>query len=233
MLESMMQIFDSIALSDLGTMEEFLLNVVLCIVIGLLLGLLISLVYTKTSGSYVVSRSVALVIVLITMIFPNIVMLVGNNMARVFSLAGVMAMIRFRSINTESRDLGYILFAVAAGLGCGVGMYIPAIVFVLLISLVLVLLHKLRFGVSKARLLRINIPEDKDYAGLFDETFKKYAESFQMVRIRTTDLGALYELVYEVVLKDGVNEKAMIDDLRCLNGNLDIILIQNPELSYK
>lgn len=190
------------------------------------LGILISFTYMKTyrKGSY--SQSFVLTVMMLPAIIAIIILLVGSNVARAFSLAGAFSIVRFRSAPGDSKDITYIFFAMAAGLACGIGLVGYAVVFTALLCIIMAVLSLSRFGKAKntAKLLKITIPEDLDYEGAFDDIFASYTTHFELDKVRTTNLGTLYELDYHVNLKSDTNEKEFIDLLRCRNGNLNIVL---------
>jgi hypothetical protein len=190
-------------------------------------GLLISLVYGKTRGKKIPSQSFALTLVLLPAVIAIIIMLVGNNVARAFSLAGAFSIIRFRSAPGDPKDITYVLFSMAVGLAAGMGFLLYAAIVGLALCAVMVILELCKYGQAKntEKILKITVPEDLDFQHAFDDVLKKYASHFNLRRIRTADLGSLYELEYELVAKDGLNEKDFIDELRCRNGNLNITLV--------
>lgn len=147
-------------------------------------------------------------------------------MARAFSLAGAFSIIRFRSAPGNPKDITYIFFAMAAGLACGVGLIGYAMLFTVLLCAFMVVLYLVKFGASRTvvKHLKITIPEDLNYEGVFEDILKEYTESHRLLRVRTTDLGSLYELQFEILPKAGINEKEFLDLVRCRNGNLNITL---------
>lgn len=155
-----------------------------------------------------------------------VIMMVGNSAARALSMAGAFTLIRFRSAPGDPKDILYIFLSMAMGLTSGLGYVAYAGLLTVLVCLVLIVLAKTGFGQRKNHIksLRITIPEDMDYTGVFEEVFARYTKSYTFEKVKTTDLGSLFELTYTVVMKEGVNEKAMIDELRCRNFNLSIIL---------
>ncbi|MCD8180784.1 MAG: DUF4956 domain-containing protein [Firmicutes bacterium] len=192
---------------------------------ALLFGLIISLTYMYThKNKYQQSFSVTLT--MLPIILTVIILFVGSNVARAFSLAGTLSIIRFRSAPGDPEDIGYIFFDIAAGLACGVGLYGYGGLFVLILCLFMLVISKINFGSPKttAKHLKITIPENLDYEGVFDEILSQYTSNYTLIKVRTTDLGSLYELTYSVNMHKNVNEKNFIDDLRCRNGNLNIVL---------
>ncbi|MDR1157208.1 MAG: DUF4956 domain-containing protein [Oscillospiraceae bacterium] len=192
-------------------------------------GLLISVVYRKTHRARTPSPSFALTLVLLPAVITVIILLVGNNVARAFSLAGAFSIIRFRSAPGDPKDITYVLFAMAVGLAAGMGFLLYAGLVGAVLCTVMVLLEICRYGRPRGteKLLKITIPEDLDYENAFDGVLRRYTQSAQLKKVRTADLGSLYELHYAVVTKEEHGEKAFIDELRCRNGNLNITLVLN------
>lgn len=197
---------------------------------ALVLGLFLSFVYMKTHKDKNPSQSFALTLVLVPAVIAVIVLLVGSNIARAFSLAGVFAIIRFRSAPGEPKDIAMVLFSMAVGLSCGMGYIGYAAVVALVLGLAALLLDILHFGKSQSntKLLKITIPENLDYQDAFNDIMTRYTLQHRLNRIKTTELGSLYELVYSVTTKADINEKEFIDELRCRNGNLTISLVMTP-----
>lgn len=161
------------------------------------------------------------------MVVTIIILLVGNNVARAFSLAGAFTIIRFRSAPGSARDITYVLLCMAVGLACGMGYLLYAALFALILCGILFVLHLSGFGEKRAqsaRQLRVIVPENLDYEGAFDGILNHYAERWEMLRVKTADLGSVFELRYAVTLKPGISGKAMIDDIRAVNGNMNVTL---------
>lgn len=211
-------------------------SAVLTIVVSFALGLLISYVYIKTHarGSY--SQNFTLTLIMIPCIIAVIILLIGSDVARAFSLAGAFSIIRFRSAPGDPKDISYVFFAMAAGLACGVGLLAYAVFFTAFLCVVMVVLSKINFGARKTpyKVLKVVVPENLDYEREFEDIFNKYTVSHELQKVKTTDLGTLYELVYLINLYYGTNEKEFIDALRCRNGNLNIVLgmTVNSEYNY-
>lgn len=113
----------------------------------------------------------------------------------------------------------------AVGLACGMGYIGAAVVFVIIMELVNVVLTLSSFGdrPELERSLRITIPESLDYTDVFEEIFDKYVTKCELVNVKTSSMGSLFKLEYRIRLKDSGTEKDMIDELRCRNGNLEIM----------
>ncbi|MGN0181511.1 MAG: DUF4956 domain-containing protein [Candidatus Ornithomonoglobus sp.] len=193
---------------------------------ALIFGVTIALTYMKTQKHEGYSQSLALTLTMLPVILAVIILFVGSNVARAFSLAGTLSIIRFRSAPGEPKDIGYIFFDIAAGLACGVGQFIYGALFVIIVCLFMIVLNAVKFGIPKMSIktLKITIPEDLDYENAFNDILDKYASHYTLKKIKTTDLGSLFELEYKINMKNNSDDKNLIDELRCRNGNLSIIL---------
>ncbi|WP_312353770.1 DUF4956 domain-containing protein [Aminipila sp.] len=207
------------------------IDVVLAMLVALGLGIIIGVTYLVANKYALNRKGFAITLIMLPIILAVIILFVGSNVARAFSLAGVLSIIRFRSAPGESKDIGYIFFSTAVGVGCGVGMYLGSTIFVIFMSIVMFILEKISFngGGGKAKKLKIVIPEELNYESVFDEVFERYTSRHALLKVRTTDLGSLYEANYEVTLKNGIKEKEFIDELRVRNGNLSIMLSMHGE----
>lgn len=198
------------------------------IVIGaaLLLGFIISVVYMKTHKKEGYTSSFPTTLIMLPIIIAIIILLVGNNVARAFSLAGAFSLIRFRSAPGDPKDISYVFFTLAVGLACGMGYILYAVLFVIILCGVMILLTVFEYAIPKtdAMMLKITVPEDLNYQGLFDDILKENSSTYRLIKIKTVDFGALFELVYQINMKDSLDQKKFIDQLRCRNGNLKIIL---------
>lgn len=204
-------------------------DLLITIAISFILGLLISITYMKTTKG--TKQSLMLSLTFLPITISLIIMIIGSNIASALSLGGAFAIIRFRSDPGDPKDISFILFTMASGLACGMGLYLYSVIFTVLLCLIMFLLFFTGFGLSETMpmLLKITIPEDLDYQGVFDDILTKSSDSYILTKVRTTDLGSLFELSYKLTLKNGVNQKKFIDELRCRNGNLNIILSLVPE----
>jgi len=221
--------FDSI-FSVLSTDSALTLSgLLIALGVSLVLGLTVSLVYMKTHKTHTPAQSFALTLVTLPMVITVIILLVGNNVARAFSLAGAFSIIRFRSAPGDPKDITYVLMCMAVGLAVGMGFISYAAVVAAVLCLVMILLEAIKFGRPKGtcKLLKITIPENLDYQNTFDAIMQKYTLSSTLYKVKTTNLGSLYELSYSVTTKNNISEKEFIDELRCRNGNLNITLVLN------
>ena len=200
------------------TLSAFLM----CIFAALVLGVLTALVFSfrnKHSGSFILALAV------LPPIVTMVIMMVNGNIGAGLAVAGTFSLVRFRSAPGTAREICGLFMSTAIGITCGMGYIGIAAVFFLVMAVFLVLLSLFRFGETAAssRQLKITIPENLDYDGLFDDIFEKYTSRHELVRVKTTNMGTLYELTYTINLKTPEVSKQFIDDIRCRNGNLNII----------
>jgi len=193
---------------------------------SLILGFIISLVYIRTHKEEGYSAGFTVTLIMLPAIISIIIMLIGNNVARAFSLAGAFSLIRFRSAPGDPKDIAYVFFTLAVGLACGMGYLVCGAIFAVVLCLLMILLQSLKFGKPKSlsMLLKIAIPEDLNFQGLFDDILERYTNSWSLKRVKTADFGTIFEVIYIIDLKSSDVQKQFIDELRCRNGNLNISL---------
>ena len=209
------------------TGESFTLtNTLLVIISSLLLGLIISVVYMKTNKKSGNSSGFSITLIMLPVIISIIILLVGNNVARAFSLAGAFSIIRFRSSPGDPKDISYVFFTLAVGLTCGMGYIGYGIIFTTILCAVMLILDATKFAIPKNKTmqLKITVPEDLNYEGVFEDILFKYTDSWNIEKVKTRDFGALFELSYIIHMKPDSDQKKFIDELRCRNGNLNITL---------
>ena len=212
-----------------GVAADTTLNVgstITYMLVAAVFGLVIGGVYFAVCKKEQRSLSFFLSLVMIPAVVAVVISLIGSNVARAFSIAGVFALVRYRSIPGDGKDIAFVFMAMASGLACGLGYLTLGLAVVVVLSIVVVLVNLLgRFLVkSECRQLRILIQEDMDYQGVFDDLLKEYTTRSSLERIKTTNMGTLYELTYMVYLKNGINEKKFMDEIRTRNGNLTVIM---------
>ena len=153
-----------------------------------------------------------------------VIMLANGNLGAGVAVAGAFSLVRFRSAPGTAKEIGALFLAMSIGLATGMGYVGLAVMAFVIVSAAMLLLTAVNFGGADEheRELKITIPESLDYDGLFDNLFEKYTKSCVLERVKTSNMGTLYELAYRVILPDGNAPKAFLDDLRCRNGNLNI-----------
>ena len=199
---------------------------VIAIGVALIIGFVIAAVYMFICKKEGYQKNFIIGLAMLPAVVAVVILLVGSNVARAFSMAGAFALVRFRSAPGSAKDISIVFFTMAAGLACGLGYVTFAAVFVAVMLIVLIGATAIGFGdrnIGKKQ-LKITIPENLNYSSVFDDLFDKYTSEYKMSRVKTTNMGTMYELTYEVRLKDESQEKDFIDQLRIRNGNLNITM---------
>ena len=189
---------------------------------SLLLGLIFAMAYMYRSRR---SRSLIATMAVLPAVVCVIIMAVNGNIGAGVAVAGAFGLVRFRSAPGTAKEITAIFIAMTTGLLCGMGFLIYAAIFVLIMSLVLVLYSFIGFGEednSLRKSLRITVPENVDYTKEFEEIFDQYTTSRKLLSAKTSGMGSLFKLSYDITLKDPSVEKALVDELRVKNGNLEI-----------
>ena len=206
--------------SILGT-ELTLTSFLICTGVSLLLGMGTALVAGYRSRS---TQSLAITLAVLPAVVQAVIMLVNGSIGAGIAVAGAFSLVRFRSAPGTAREIAAIFLAMAIGLATGMGYVGLAVLLFLILAGAMLALTALRFGQKEdaGRILKITIPEDLDYDGLFDDLFERYTTAHTLEKVKTTNMGTLYELRYRITLRQEPVPKVFLDELRCRNGNLDI-----------
>ena len=200
-----------------------------CLLAALVLGALVAGVYMYKNAY---TQSMAVTLALIPALVQVIILLVNGNIGAGVAVSGAFSLVRFRSAAGSARDITCIFLAMTLGLATGMGYIGVAAVTGVAVCLLLVVYSALSFGKKPPveKELKITIPENLDYTGLFDDLFAQYTSASELVSVRTTNMGSLYNLHYHITLRSPEIEKQLIDAIRCRNGNLEIVCGKVPQL---
>ncbi len=228
MLDTIFQgLFDS-SVTTLIAPADFLLCVGVSLVIGLALCAM-----TLWRTQY--SRSFAVTLAILPGVVCVVIMMVNGNVGTGVAVAGAFSLVRFRSAPGSAREIGAIFIAMGAGLITGMGYLAYGALFALLLGGATMLYTVLGLGESRGpspfRILHITIPEDLDYVGVFDEVMARFTRKSTLTQVRSTNMGSLFKLTYELTLRDPDQEKAFLDELRLRNGNLEISLCHQETMA--
>jgi hypothetical protein len=203
----------------------------MCTAVSIVLGIIIAGAYMLCEKNY--SKNYIITLALLPALVEVVIMLVNGNLGTGVAIMGAFSLVRFRSMPGNAKEIAGVFFSMVVGLATGMGYLTFAGLITVLLGVILVVLSRTGFGKKKASDmdLRITIPEHLDYVDVFDEVFSKYTKSSELVRVKTTNMGSMYELFYKVNLQDIKNQKAFIDDLRIRNGNLNISLAKSESRS--
>lgn len=206
----------------------------LCVGVSLLIGLFLAVIFQYRNRS---SKSFLATLALLPAIVCVIIMMVNGNIGAGVAVAGAFSLVRFRSMPGTAKEIGAIFLSMGAGLLSGMGYLGYAVLFSLILGLMMLLLTVLNFGGRSKpfseKVLHITIPEDLNYGDVFDELLEEYTSHYEIISVKTTNMGSLFKLHYNVTLKDPAREKEFIDALRCRNGNLEISLTRQEDPVYE
>lgn len=230
MLESIFSgLFDS-GLTSVISVADFLL----CVGSALLIGLFLAAVYTYKSHY---TKGFVTTLAVLPAVVCVVIMMVNGNVGAGVAVAGAFSLVRFRSVPGSARDIGAIFLSMGAGLMAGMGYLAYAALFALILGAVTLAFGRIGFGVSRSaardKTLRVEIPENLNYTNVFEDLLERYTESHTVVLVKTTNMGSLFKITYDITLKDPALEKEMIDALRCRNGNLEISVSEQVVGTYE
>ena len=198
----------------------------LCAALSLLYGACIAWTHRSLQGP---EGSMAQALLFLPFLVQIVILLVNGNLGAGVAVAGAFSLIRFRSAPGTAREITMIFLAMCVGLACGMGYVVLAGAVTLLTCGLSLCTSRLdQVGGVESRLLKITIPEDMDYSDLFEDLFDLYTSRHELQEVRTSNMGSLYALRYQIVLRDVKLEKEFIDKLRCRNGNLEITCGRAP-----
>ncbi len=219
MIENLFKgLFDT-ELTAVISVADFLL----CLGFSLALGLIMTFAYmyrTRYTKSFIVTLALLPAVVCI------VIMLVNGNVGTGVAVAGAFSLVRFRSVPGTAKEICTLFLAMGAGLICGMGYLGFAVLFTVIMCIMFIIYNCIDFGAksntSAYKTLMIVIPEDLNYNNIFDDIFTEYTSQADLVKVKTTNMGSLFKLTYNIRLKDSNREKEMLDKIRCRNGNLEI-----------
>ena len=214
--------------SVLGTTESAMTTVTTagfmwCTLASIVLGLVGALIYMYKHDY---SKNFVITLALLPVIVQMVITLVNGNLGAGVAVMGVFNLVRFRSIPGSAKDIGSVFLAMAIGLATGMGYIGVAAILTVVVGIFNIIYVTTPFGTPRApkKQLKITVPEDLEFEGVFDEVLGNYTATYELQNVSTSNMGSLYQLEYSVSMKDDGLEKRMIDELRCLNGNLKIML---------
>ncbi len=202
-------------------------NILFNMILGLFAGIIITSSYVLANKGERYSKNFAVTVLILPVIMTVVIPFIATDLKKTLSLAGVFALVRFRSIPGDSKDILFIFFSLSVGLIIGLNDYFLGFVLAISVSVLFVLVTRF-WKASGKQVLKITIPEDMNYKEVFDSIFEKYLVRHAVKNVRTSNMGTLFTISYWVEPKPGMDAKAFIDELRTRNGNLSIIL-ENPD----
>lgn len=197
-------------------------SVLISLVVAIILGIVIALTHKSTSKY---NKNFLVTISVLPLLVSSVILMVNGSLGAGIATAGAFSLVRFRSIPGSSKEILTVFFAMTVGLSLGMGFVGFASIITVVASLIITILSKVKlFDNDNEKILKVVIPENLDYTNVFDEEFKKYTDKVELEQAKTTNMGSLFELSYKIKLKNNVNEKEFMDDIRVKNGNLKVMI---------
>ena len=210
------------------TEEGITLTVYLiCMAASLICGLLVALTSLFRNR---VTRSFLLSLLFLPAVVQTVIVMVNGNLGTGVAVMGAFSLVRFRSVPGKAREIVCLFLSMTAGLACAAGYVAVAVLFTAILCIGMIVVSLIPVRVERELELHITVPESLSYSDAFDDLFATYLKKVTLVSVKTTNMGSLYKLLYRVELKDRKQSKALIDDLRCRNGNLEICLTEAPTI---
>lgn len=201
----------------------------ICIFVAFILGVIIAITHkltTKTTPNFLLTLTILPVLVQV------VIFMINGNLGTAFAVAGAFSLVRFRSMAGNSKEIVSIFWAMAVGLALGMGYVAYSVLVTIIVALLVIAISKISSKVQNLseRKLKIIIPEDLDYEEVFQDIFEKYTTNYEIKKVKTTNMGSMYELTYVVSMKKDVKDKTFMDEIRCRNGNM-LVMLERQELS--
>jgi hypothetical protein len=217
-------VFDTDGLEEVIEPGKFLL----CLGAALVIGIFLAAIYTVKTNY---TKSFLVTLSLLPAVVCVVIMMVNGNVGAGVAVAGAFSLVRFRSAPGTAREITTLFLAMGAGLIAGMGYLMYAVLFAVIMGVFLLILELIPVGNGKKadKVLRITIPEDLNFDELFDDIIEEYTSSCEESSVKTTNMGSMYRLTYNICMKQGAREKEFIDALRCRNGNLEISISKSEQ----
>ena len=201
-------------------MEQFSL----CIATAFVCGMIAAAFYIVRSEGH--THSFVTTLAIMPPIVTVVILVVGNNIGAGIAVAGAFSLVKFRSAPGTAKEIVFIFLTMSAGLLVGAGYLGYSVIFTVCVGFAYMIYHSIRLNKNRGkysrRMLRITIPESLDYSDLFNVILEKYTAEYRLSRVKTTNMGSMFRLTYEIAMKNADEEKEMIDAIRCRNGNLEV-----------
>lgn len=198
-------------------------NILICIGVSIVLGIVISFTHkltTKSTPNFLVS------LVILPLLVQTVILLVNGNLGTSLAVAGAFTLIKFRSMQGNSKEMISVFWAMAVGLAVGMGYVVLAIILTMIVAILMLIVSKIceKSSSKGEKKLKVIIPENLDYNEVFNDLMEKYTDKAELIKVKTTNMGSMYELSYIVNLKKNIQDKEFLDEIRVRNGNMLVML---------
>ena len=213
-----MELFANIFLTPMS-IATYLISGVVALFCGLLTAI-------ASSVRQRITKSFFIALIVLPLAVQTVILMVNGSVGTGIAVAGAFSLVRFRSVPGKAKDIISVFVSMTAGLTCASGYVGIGVLFTLIACGVMVALSFVKMSTDKELDLRITVPENLNFTGAFDDVFKKYAKKYSLISVKTTNMGSLFKLTYKVEMKNDMEIRELIDDLRVRNGNLEISVLK-------
>ena len=202
-------------------------NFAICIGVAIILGIIIAFTHKATSKT---TTNFMLTLAVLPVLVQVVILLINGNLGTSLAVAGAFTLIKFRSMPGNSKEIISVFWSMAIGLALGMGYVTLACLVTVIVAIIIFAFNKIGSSLENNRKLKIVIPENLDYEDVFDDLLKQYTQTCELIKVKTTNMGSMYELLYNVILKDGIKEKEFLDEIRVRNGNM-LVMLEREEIN--
>lgn len=202
-------------------------NFSICIGVAIILGIIVAFTHKATSKT---TPNFMLTLAVLPVLVQVVILLINGNLGTSLAVAGAFSLIKFRSMPGNSKEIISVFWSMAIGLALGMGYVTLACLVTVIVAIIIFAFNKIGSSLENNRKLKIVIPENLDYEDVFDDLLKQYTQTCELIKVKTTNMGSMYELLYDIILKDGIKEKEFLDEIRVRNGNM-LVMLERQELN--
>ena len=204
--------------------------------IALVLGVAMALTYKAVKKGEVYTKFMPIAMIVVPLAMTTLIGLINMRNIEIESegyvrvalvVSAGVALTRFRSDKLSMLDMVYLIVASTLGIVLGIGYFMYPIIVAIVVIAVMLIAHKLKFGENKDGVytLKYQVGEDLANDEVFEEAISAHCSAYSLQSIRTIEYGQLYEVRYNVTLKKGDSVKALIDEIRMHNANLNVTVL--------
>ncbi len=222
---------DIVNFSDLTTVVS-VQKISFCLLLSFLLSLVVAKTYQITYRGVSFSPAFMHTLVICAMVIGAVMVIIGSNIARAFSLVGALSIIRFRNAVKDPRDVAFIFLSMGIGMASGTGLYSIAVALTAITCGASLFMSLLRFGEHglTERILRIQAPQVSNFETIFNDVLQNNCEQYSLVSAETTRMGTELELTFSLKVPKAFSSEKLINELGKLNDNLKVQIIGSNHL---
>ncbi len=207
---------------------EIMISVGAALICGFLFSWVVSYKIKSTKKFFVVSALLPCIVSIIIVTVNGHLGGVNGAVGVGLAVAGAFSLVRFRSAQGSAEEIGAIFITMSGGFAFGMGYVAYGVIFMVLLTVAFFVLSGINIWEHKkkkvTRLMRVTIPEDLNYTHMFDDLWEKFTTDCETIKVKTTNMGSMFKITYRIILKNKDDEKELIDEIRCRNGNLEVMV---------